>query len=106
MNNLCFNAMSLGCAMGCKKIEAKVVEEALHDLSLESLIQKPKAAPTVAPALRDLARTYNSWMKTHLFGRRPYLTAAGAALLACLAIFVGAATPATTHPPSPPPTLL
>jgi len=98
INNICFNAMSLGCAMGCKKIEAQVVEEALHDLSLESLIQKPKAAPTVAPALRDVAGTYISWMKTHLFGRRAYLTAAVAALLACLAIYVGARSGAsTTH---------
>jgi len=98
INNICFNAMSLGCAMGCKKIEAQVVQEALHDLSLESLIQKPKAAPTVAPALRDVARTYNSWIKTHLFGRRAYLTAAVAALLACLAIYVGTRSGAsTTH---------
>ncbi len=93
INNICFNAMSLGCAMGCKKIEAKVVEEALHDLSLESLIQKPKAAPTVAPALRDVARTYNSWIKTHLFGRRAYLTGAVAALLACLAIHLSSSSP-------------
>ena len=98
INNICFNAMSLGCAMGCKKIEAQVVQEALHDLSLESLIQKPKAAPTVAPALHDVAGTCISWMKTHLFGRRAYLTAAVAALLACLAIYVGARSGAsTTH---------
>ena len=90
INNICFNAMSLGCAMGCKKIEAQVVQEALHDLSLESLIQKPKAAPTVG--------TYSSWIKTHIFGRRAYLTAAVAALLACLAIYVGTRSGAsTTH---------
>lgn len=90
INNICFNAMSLGCAMGCKKIEAQVVQEALHDLSLESLIQKPKAAPTVG--------TYSSWIKTHIFGRRAYLTAAVAALLACLAIYLGTRSGAsTTH---------
>src|SRR6266478_3753248 len=60
INNLCFNAMSLGCAMGCKKIEAQVVEEALHDLSLESLVQKPKMAPTVAPSLREVAPSSES----------------------------------------------
>ena len=98
INNICFNAMSLGCAMGCKKIEAQVVQEALHDLSLESLIQKPKAAPTVSPALRDVAGTYSSWIKTHIFGRRAYLTTAVAALLACLAIYVGTRSGAsTTH---------
>ncbi len=98
INNICFNAMSLGCAMGGKKIEAQVVEEALHDLSLESLVQKPKTAPTVAPALRDAGRTYYSWMKTHLVGRRAYLPTAVAALLACLAIYVGARSgPSATH---------
>ncbi len=98
INNICFNAMSLGCAMGCKKIEAKVVEEALHDLSLESLVQKTKMAPTVAPSLNNVARTYYSWMKAHLFGRKAYLNAVLAALLACLGIYVGARSGAsTTH---------
>jgi len=98
INNICFNAMSLGCAMGGKKIEAQVVEEALHDLSLESLVQKPKTAPTVAPVLRDTGLTYSSWMKTHVVGRRVYLTTAVAALLACLAIYVGARSgPSETH---------
>ncbi|PYU62958.1 MAG: ATPase [Acidobacteria bacterium] len=60
INNICFNAMSLGCAVGCKKIEAQIVEEALHDLSLESLVQKPKTATTVAPALHDAGPTYYS----------------------------------------------
>ncbi|PYU58339.1 MAG: hypothetical protein DMG55_17060 [Acidobacteria bacterium] len=98
INNICFNAMSLGCAVGCKKIEAQIVEEALHDLSLESLVQKPKTATTVAPALHDAGPTYYSWMKTHLVGRRAYLTTAVAALLACLAIYVGARSgPSAPH---------
>ena len=98
INNICFNAMSLGCAMGCKKIEAKVVEEALHDLSLESLVQKTKMAPTVGPSPNGAARTYYSWMKAHLFGRKAYLNAVLAALLACLGIYVGARGGAsTTH---------
>jgi len=98
INNICFNAMSLGCAMGCKKIEAKVVEEALHDLSLESLVQKTKMAPTMAPSPNGTARTYYSWMKAHLFGRRAYLNAVLAALLACLGIYVGARGGASTTP--------
>jgi general secretion pathway protein A len=98
INNICFNAMSLGCAMGCKKIEAKVVEEALHDLSLESLVQKTKMAPAVAPSPNGVARTYYSWMKAHLFGRWAYLNTVLAALLACLAIYVGTRSGAsTTH---------
>ncbi|PYU70279.1 MAG: hypothetical protein DMG49_11725 [Acidobacteria bacterium] len=103
INNICFNAMSLGCVMGCEKIEAKVVEETLHDLSLESLVQKPKMAPApaIGPSLRHAARIYYSWMQVHLFGRRAFLAAVVAALLACLAIYVGARSGAsTTHPSS------
>jgi len=96
INNICFNAMSLGCAMGCKKIEAKVVEEALHDLSLESLVQKTKMAPAVTPSPNGVARTYYSWMRAHLFGRKAYLNAVLAALLACLGIYVGARSGAST----------
>jgi len=96
INNICFNAMSLGCAMGCKKIEAKVVEEALHDLSLESLVQKTKMAPAVTPSPNGVARTYYSWMRAHLFGRKAYLNAVLAAFLACLGIYVGARSGAST----------
>jgi general secretion pathway protein A len=98
INNICFNAMSLGLAMGRKKIEAMVVQEALHDLSLESLVSQPKMAPAAAPAVRAVTQIYYSWMKDNLFGRRAYLTTALAALLACLGIYVGTRSGAsTTH---------
>jgi len=98
INNICFNAMSLGLAMGRRKIEARVVQEALHDLSLETLVPQPKMAPPATPAVRDVTQIYYSWMKDNLFGRRAYLTAALAALLACLAIYVGTRSGAsTTH---------
>src|SRR4029077_9995129 len=34
INNICFNAMSLACAMGCRRIGPEIVQEALNDLSL------------------------------------------------------------------------
>jgi len=40
INNICFNAMSLGCAIKRKTIHAAAVEEVLHDLDL-----KPLSAP-------------------------------------------------------------
>jgi type II secretory pathway predicted ATPase ExeA len=35
INNICFNALSFGCALGKKVIDAKVVREAIADLGLE-----------------------------------------------------------------------
>src|SRR6202171_1143031 len=40
INNICFNAMSLACAMGCKRIGPEIVREALNDLSLDCLVEK------------------------------------------------------------------
>jgi hypothetical protein len=98
INNICFNAMSLGLVMRRKKIEARVVQEALDDSSLESLVPQRKMAPAAAPAVRDVTQIYYSWIKDNLFGRRAHLTTALAALLVCLAIYVGTRSGAsTTH---------
>jgi type II secretory pathway predicted ATPase ExeA len=40
INNLCFNAMSLGCALGRKQIDADLVSEAEADLDLSSLAEQ------------------------------------------------------------------
>ena len=37
INNLCFNALSLGCALGRKKVDAEIVLEAVRDLDVEPL---------------------------------------------------------------------
>lgn len=37
INNLCFNALSLGCALGRKKIDPAIVREVLSDLELGSI---------------------------------------------------------------------
>lgn len=51
INNICFSAMSLGCASRCRKIGADIVQEAVADLSLDSYFQQPVAAsaPPVPP---------------------------------------------------------
>jgi hypothetical protein len=46
INNVCFNAMSLACALKRKRIERNTVLEVLADLDLESLIENTQA-PTV-----------------------------------------------------------
>jgi len=39
INNLCFNALSLGCALGQKRIDAEIVLEAVRDLDVEPLAE-------------------------------------------------------------------
>ncbi len=49
INALCFSALSLGCAMGRKQVDAAIMEEVIADRDMESL-QRPRAARRVAPA--------------------------------------------------------
>ena len=54
INSLCFNALSLGCAIDRQQIDVEMMEEVIADRDVESL-QRPKAAarvasPPVAPA--------------------------------------------------------
>jgi general secretion pathway protein A len=43
INNVCFNAMSLACALRHARVERDTVLEVLADLDLESLIESPQA---------------------------------------------------------------
>jgi general secretion pathway protein A len=49
INNLCFNALSMGCALKRKKIDREIVLEVVEDLDLESLIQRGDDAPRTDP---------------------------------------------------------
>jgi general secretion pathway protein A len=48
INNLCFNALSLGCALKRRTIDRDVILEVISDLDLEPLREKP-AIPVVRP---------------------------------------------------------
>jgi general secretion pathway protein A len=48
INNLCFNALSLGCALKRKTIDRDVILEVISDLDLEPLREKPRI-PTARP---------------------------------------------------------
>jgi len=83
INNLCFNAMSLGCALKRQTIDRDILTDVIADLDLEplreklTLVQTPKAAPTkfARPAL-------SSAQKNSIFGSWGLkLTAAAAVLL-------------------------
>jgi general secretion pathway protein A len=45
INNLCFNAMCLGCVAQMKTIDADVIGEVLLDLDLQSLVPEPSETP-------------------------------------------------------------
>jgi general secretion pathway protein A len=88
INNLCFNAMSLGCVRKQETIDRDVIKEVLTDLDLTPLFEdapvagmKPIPTPVTVPALpyasSSTARRWNGW---------PLKVGAAAAVLALGAI--------------------
>lgn len=57
INILCFNALSLGCALGRKKIDAEIMGEVIRDMNLESFRGASAASrisvPTVPPPKQE-----------------------------------------------------
>jgi type II secretory pathway predicted ATPase ExeA len=90
VNNICFNAMSLGCAMGCERIGPEIVQEALNDLSLNDLVEKSRflrhAKPTIANAPVFSVR----WWRDNVFAGRAAQTAILSVLLGGLGTYFGA----------------
>jgi general secretion pathway protein A len=48
INNLCFNALSLGCALGRKKVDGEIVLEAVRDLDVEPLARMGEVPQSVS----------------------------------------------------------
>jgi type II secretory pathway predicted ATPase ExeA len=87
INSLCFSALSLGCAMGCKQIDAEMMKEVIADRNVESM-QRPSVARHVAPAPvtpSPILSVYPAESKRS-FGRWA-LGTAGAAV--CVALGIG-----------------
>jgi type II secretory pathway predicted ATPase ExeA len=86
INNVCFNAMSLACAMRHARVERDTVLEVLADLDLESLIERPQAVTgtgeerpiRVSSTPRRSTARSNHW----LAGWAPKLAVVGALVLA------------------------
>jgi hypothetical protein len=89
INGLCFSALSLGCAMGRKQVDAKMMEEVIADRDVESL-QQPRVARRVlhSPSTTSPRPTLSSYPEKpkRSIGRWA-MGAAGAA--ACVAIGIG-----------------
>ena len=99
INNLCFNALSLGCALGRKKVDGKIVLEAVRDLDVKPLGMTchPESAAAaegsvqsaVPPAPAAEPRNAPRLAEHSGLGHRPFRIAALAAslVLACLFLF-------------------
>jgi type II secretory pathway predicted ATPase ExeA len=87
INGLCFSALSLGCAMGRKQVDAGMMKEIIADRDVESL-QRTSAAQSFMPAPAAARRTLsiNPAEPVKRFGRWA-LGAVSAA--ACVAISIG-----------------
>jgi hypothetical protein len=104
INNICFNALSLGCAMRRRRIGSEVVLEATADLAFDSFVQQPQAVPFVPPALPAMPQSSRSPIRTAWLRTRPFQTAALAVALAAvfdsLLIYSGTHVKAGTARPS------
>jgi general secretion pathway protein A len=98
INNICFNAMSLACAMGSKRIGPEIVQEALNDLSLDCVVQKSRLLRPLTPTLSSIPQFSLKWLRDNVFASRTVQTAVLSALLGGLATYLGAHTaPGTLH---------
>jgi general secretion pathway protein A len=83
INNLCFNAMSLGCATKRKAIDRDIIAEVIADLDLEPLREKPVVTKTpVVETKRQAASAPSVTKRQSNFGIfAPKLALASAVLL-------------------------
>lgn len=101
VNHLCFNALSLGCAMRSRQIGPEIIREAAGDLSMDSRPAKPQPKSTrVAspPPQRQVSRVpapsftsapVSAWMKGLVSHQRVFQTSLIALLLLGVAIYLG-----------------
>jgi hypothetical protein len=95
INNICFNALSLGCAQQQSQIDSELVEEAARDLAMEipvpqlGTVQGPTFARH-AQRLRPVLQSSYRWIRDNLIRRRLFQTSAIALMFCGMAIYVGA----------------
>jgi hypothetical protein len=112
INHLCFNSLSLGCAMRSNEIDLQIVREAAGDLSLDQHGPKlpPRSRPVAKPQTqgRATSATLSSTnplvplMRAKLFQQRVFQVAIVAMLLLSVAIYLGTRAGAGTFRPEPP----
>jgi len=95
INNVCFNALSLGCAKQQSQIDSELVREAARDLAIEVPVPKLGTAKGQTPrrpggGLKPLLQSSYRWIRDGLIRRRLFQTSAIALLFCSVAIYVGA----------------
>jgi len=86
INNLCFNALTLACAVGSKKVDARMVAEAASDLDVEAST-RGRNAPSQSPDPPSQAHGAAGLLGEGGLGRRPLRAAALAASLVLASLF-------------------
>src|SRR5712671_590036 len=90
INNICFNAMSLACAMGSRRIGSAIVQEALNDLSLDWLVEKSRIFGRRTPTLTTARQLSLGWLRDKVLASRKVQTVVLSALLGSLATYLAA----------------
>jgi general secretion pathway protein A len=90
INNICFNAMSLAFAMGCKKIGPEIVQEALNDLSLNCLVDKSRILRGQTSTIASTPQFSVEWWRRNVLASRTAQTAVLSSLLGGLGTYFGA----------------
>jgi len=105
INNLCFNALSLGCVLQRGQITSEVIRKAAADLSLEPRALTPSVppqeiAPRVATSLRPPSQSFYAWVRDKLFGQRLVETSVLSLVFVSLMIYFGIRSGTGTSRPS------
>lgn len=95
VNNLCFNALSLGCAKQERRIDSELVKEAAKDLTMDvpvpqgarSHVQRPHGP---SEGIRTLVQSSYGWIRDRVNRRRLFQTTTVSLLLSGVAIYMGA----------------
>lgn len=106
INNLCFAALSLGCALQSKQITCEIVRKAAADLALDPRalthpVLRQQTAPHVTPGLRPSLQSFCSWFRDNLFGQRLFQTSIVSLVIGSLAIYFGMHSGSRATQPSP-----
>jgi general secretion pathway protein A len=105
INNFCFNALSLGCAMQMRQVDAAVAREAAEELSMSfssptPIVPQQQAAPIVTPGLRPSLESSYKVIRSNLLGRRILSTAVVLLAIGGLGIILGTRTRSATIQPA------
>jgi len=99
INNICFNAMSVACAMGSKRIGPAIVKEALADLSLDSIVERPAGGRSITLTVPSMPRFSVKWLREKVIANRAVQTAMLSALLGSVATYLGIRSAVSTADP-------